>query len=77
MATIDDMPIPSVTKMTFPELIDLMRDIRASRRINKKRTKKARTVARKATRQIETKLKSLSEDRRNALIDEMLMELGE
>lgn len=77
MATIDDMPTPSITKMTLPELIDLMRDIRASRRINKKRTKKARATVKKATKQIETKLKSLSEDRRNTLIDKMLEELGE
>lgn len=77
MATISDMPIPSVTQMTLPELIDLMRDIRASRRINKRRTKKARAATKKTTKQIETKLKSLNEDRRNALIDQMLKELGE
>ena len=77
MATISDMPIPSVTKMSIGELIDLMRDIRASRRVNKHRTKKARTQRKKATAKTYTKLKSLSAEKRNALIDKMLAELEE
>lgn len=77
MATISDMPIPSVTEMSIGELIDLMRDIRASRRTKKHRTKRERTKQKNATAKTYTKLKSLSEEKRNALIDKMLAELEE
>ncbi len=75
MATIADMPTPSVTKMSIGQLIDLMRDIRASRRVNKQRTKKARSQIKKQDTKTYTKLKNLTETQRNTLIDKMLAEV--
>lgn len=46
MANLDDLPIPSITEMSTDEAIEMLRQVRLSRRIPVKKTKK--TTAKKS-----------------------------
>lgn len=46
MANLDDLPIPSITEMSTDEVIEMLRQVRLSRRIPVKKTKK--TTAKKS-----------------------------
>lgn len=53
MATIEDLPSRSITEMSIPEALELLREIRLSRRTPKKTKRKAAaTKAKKKEKQL-------------------------
>ena len=62
MTTIEDLKRPSITDMSHDEAIELLRQIRLSRRTPKKHTKKS------TTKSVKTKVSKISADQAAELL---------